>query len=456
MKCRTTLLFVVALSCWAAQPLLLAHSDTLKPLHYFSSPQSGFLGNAGTPIAPLILVSNTLYGVMALDQRDSGYLFRINGDGSGFTNFYTFPGLDYPAFTNSGGIAPNGIAVSGDMIYGVAQLGGLGSAGTIFSVNVNGSNFTTLHSFAYGNGVTNADGMEPSAGVIVSSNVLYGTTQSGGLFGKGTVFRINTDGSKFTNLYNFNVTSGGNPLTPLILSGNTLFGATAQEGASNSGAIFRINPDGSGFTNLLNFPGLETGESGIDPLLALSGNTLYASYLNGNLFKLNTDGSGITNLFVLPNDASALVVAGNIIFGSTYTCPSTSAGTIFRINTDGSGFAFLHTFAGLTDETNSDGASPDELLLSGNVLYGTADEGGTGSGTVFALTMQPPLGIASQGNQVVVSWPTWGSNFVLQTSAPLSHGTWSNITSGITTDRIHYFFNPVASSQAAFFQLSQP
>src|SRR5437899_11326960 len=45
-------------------------------------------------------------------------------------------------------------------------------------------------------------------------------------------------------------------------------------------------------------------------------------------------------------------------------------------------FTTLHTFQG-----NSDGANPDAgLVLSGNILYGTAQAGGdSGNGTVFAL-----------------------------------------------------------------------
>ena len=49
---------------------------------------------------------------------------------------------------------------------------------------------------------TSSDGADPYAGLILSGNTLYGTT-SGGSWGDGTVFAINTDGIGFTNLHSF-------------------------------------------------------------------------------------------------------------------------------------------------------------------------------------------------------------------------------------------------------------
>jgi uncharacterized repeat protein (TIGR03803 family) len=64
--------------------------------------------------------------------------------------------------------------------------------------------FTPLYNFTSfdpDNGGTNSDGAYPTAGLILSSNTLYGTTGDGGTGGDGSVFAVNTDGSGFTNLY---------------------------------------------------------------------------------------------------------------------------------------------------------------------------------------------------------------------------------------------------------------
>jgi uncharacterized repeat protein (TIGR03803 family) len=86
--------------------------------------------------------------------------------------------------------------------------------------------FTNLHSFT---GV--GEGSYPHSGLILSSNVLYGTTQNGGNSDYGTVFAVNADGTGFTNLHSFAGGEGVRPAAGLILSGNTLYG-TAQDGGS--------------------------------------------------------------------------------------------------------------------------------------------------------------------------------------------------------------------------------
>jgi len=60
------------------------------------------------------------------------------------------------------------------------------------------------------------------------------------------------------------------------------------------------------------------------------------------------------------------MLSGGILYGTTELGGSSGYGTVFAVNTDGTGFATLHHFIG------SDGAAPDvaTLLLSGNTLYG--------------------------------------------------------------------------------------
>src|ERR1035437_10288545 len=78
--------------------------------------------------------------------------------------------------------------------------------------------FTTLHSFTLLNNSTKSDGANPFAGLILSGNTLYGTAQYGGSSGQGTVFKVNTNGTGFTNLYSFTGGSDGStPYAGLIL-----------------------------------------------------------------------------------------------------------------------------------------------------------------------------------------------------------------------------------------------
>ncbi len=301
-----------------------------------------------------------------------------------FTNLYRFAG--YP----TDGANPHcGLVLSGNTLYGTTYGGGNSgsSLGTVFKVNTDGSGYTLLKSFNGG-----SDGALPNASLIVSGNTLYGTTEQGGSSGNGTLFRINIDGTSFTNLYRFtslnNSTNsdGANPEAGLILSGNTLYGTAYHGGNSGFGTVFAVNTDGTSFTNLHSF---KQGGDGASPYagLILSGNTLYGTTYQGGgdanvgiVFCINTNGMGFTNLYTFTGGTdggypNGLILLGNAFYG-TAVYDGSGFGTVFKINMDGSGFTVLKSFNG-----GSDGRYPEAgLILSGNTLYGTTTYSGSGGG----------------------------------------------------------------------------
>jgi len=118
----------------------------------------------------------------------------------------------------------------------------------VFRINTDGAGFTNLHSFTM-------DAYDCNAGLILSSNTLFGATIEGHNRGERAVFKINTDGTGFTNLYRF---TGGNDGAyagaTLALTGNTLYGSTGRGGSSTNGVIFKVHTDGTGFGVLYDFP----------------------------------------------------------------------------------------------------------------------------------------------------------------------------------------------------------
>jgi uncharacterized repeat protein (TIGR03803 family) len=429
------------------------------------------------PNAPLVLSSNTLYGTARegfLGLAGEGAVFRVKTDGTGFTILHNFAG-------GNGGANPlASLVLSGTTLYGTTSDLYLDApySGTVFKINTDGTGFATLHSFM------GADG-DPEAGlVIISGNTLYGTTSGGGGFGMGSVFAVNTDGTGFTNLYSFTGGSdggrpgnGGEPGPDggdgdgLILSGNTLYGVTTL----GSGTVFAVNTDGTGFTTLYDFTG---GSNGVYPSgLSLSGNTLYGtagqggSLGSGTVFAVNTDGTGFTNLHTftaLSNSTNSdgaypygLILAGNTLCGFSGG-GSLGNGTVFKVNTDGTGFTSLYSFtapSGPYPETNSDGADPGGLILSGNTLYGTAGGGGSsGSGTVFSLTLPPPppLTIIPLGADVILTWPTNAAGLALQsTTNLLSPAVWTSVsTQPVVVNGQNTVTNPITGSEQ-FYRLSQ-
>ena len=82
---------------------------------------------------------------------------------------------------------------------------------------------------------------------MLSGNTLYGTAQFGGNAGEGSVFRVNTDGTRFTNLYDFSPVvaykngDGVQPNATLVLAGSTLYGTASQGGSASYGTLFAID-----------------------------------------------------------------------------------------------------------------------------------------------------------------------------------------------------------------------
>ena len=257
--------------------------------------------DGATPYAGLILSGNTLYGTAELGGTNGyGTVFAVNTNGAGFTTLHGFSAAAtnrLGIYTNSDGANPVAVLIlSGNTLYGTAYAGGTNGYGTVFAINTNGTGFTNLHTFTAlsTSNNTNSDGANPYAGLILSGNTLYGTAELGGTNASGTVFAVNTNGTGFTNLYSFTGGSdGAYPDAGLLLSGNTLYG-TADGGGINAfgltyGTVFAITTNGTRFTNPHTFTALSdpfylggTNSDGVFPHagLILSGNTLYgtASY----------------------------------------------------------------------------------------------------------------------------------------------------------------------------------
>jgi uncharacterized repeat protein (TIGR03803 family) len=330
--------------------------------------------------------------------------------------------------------------LSSNTLYTTAEgIGGHGSTwASLIAIKTDGT-VTTLLDFSF-----NSDGFYdwyygPRAGLLLSSNTLYGTTVGdGGIWNSPTVFGVSTDGTGFATLHSFAPASrftnnygqvrsrNSDGLSPgsLILSSNTLYGTASDGGSWGYGTVFAVNADGAGFTNLHSFTpfsanssGAFTNSDGTSPFagLVLSGDALYGTAANGGsfgygtVFKINTDGSGFTTLYSFGggnNGAypqASLLLSGNSLYGTTrgilddYGSSSSGNGTVFTLKTDGTSFTTLHSFTatvpyftnnecGFVESTNSDGAFPSgRLILSGHTLIGTAANGGRDSGTVFAI-----------------------------------------------------------------------
>lgn len=390
-------------------------------------------------MAGLILLDNTLYGtVFQGGSSGRGSVFKVNTDGTGFTNLHFFTAMSGPSYTNSDGANPHaGLIFSDNKLYGTASDGGSSGCGTIFAIHTNGTGFTNLYNFtafpASTEPSTNSDGANPYAGLILSGNTLYGTANRGGSSGNGTIFAVHTDGTGFTNLHNFTATDfsggtnsdGSRPLGELVLSGNTLYGTAQQGGSSGWGTVFALTTEGKCFTILHNFtaPSPSTNSDGVYP-------------------------------------SAGLILSGNTLYGTAQGGGSSGNGTVFLVNTDGTGFTNLHSFTPTADSvTNSDGFNPFAgLLLSGNTLYGSAPRGGSlGNGTLFSLSLPAPqLAIFPSGRNVILTWQVGAAVFNLQSTTNLNPiAIWSAVSPApVVINGQNTVTNPVSGAQQ-FYRLSQ-
>jgi uncharacterized repeat protein (TIGR03803 family) len=311
-------------------------------------------------------------------------------------------------FTNMDGQGPGaGLVLASNVLYGTTFQGGSQSNGTMFAVNTDGSNFRVLHSFTATDPVTgtNSDGAFPAAGLVLSGNTLFGTTAEGGtnsefgIFGCGTIFSVNTDGTNFTVLHQFDGSDGFSPHARLLLSGGILYGTTYWGGKYADmayGTMFSINTNGTGFNVMLDFYGYPEGENPEGDLTLVS-NVFYGTTSAGGDTSEGTVFSFQTNYAFTPvllnggNPLSGLIFSGNTLYGTTSSGGNHNVGSIFSITTGGSNYVVLHNFTSpvpdLPTGTNADGATPVAgLMLCGNTLYGTTYYGGSQSnGVVFAV-----------------------------------------------------------------------
>jgi len=173
------------------------------------------------------LFGTTFYG----GQVDVGLIYElISSDGMWVPAVL----LNFLPLSDSGSYPSAGLLEdSAGNFFGTASTGGSGGGGTVYELSPVGLNwqFTVLHSFEAPD--------HPFANVTMdAAGNLYGTTNSGGSFHHGNVFKLTPTGDSwtYTSLYDFTGGSdGGGPYGNVALdAAGNLYG-TAEGGGSTSG-----------------------------------------------------------------------------------------------------------------------------------------------------------------------------------------------------------------------------
>ena len=244
-------------------------------------------------------------------------------------------------------------------LYGTTQFGGTYNQGTVFKIDSAG-NLTTLWSFCQQSGCP--DGNRPAAGLtLVTGGNLYGTTYYGGAHGAGTVFKI-TPAGVLTTVHSFcndpigsNCIDGANPTAQLLLAADgNLYGTTVLGGTGGC-------------------PGCH------------GGGTAFKIGLSGTFTKIHDFCTGTCTDYGNPSNPLMQASDGNF-YGEIYGRYAYYAGNIFRMTPAGK-VTLIYTFCKLTNCT--DGVFPSGGLVQGanGSLYGTTAGGGQyNDGEFFEIT----------------------------------------------------------------------
>jgi uncharacterized repeat protein (TIGR03803 family) len=186
--------------------------------------------------APIETAVGVLYGTSTDKFGMAGQIFRYEPGAEQREVVFEFPA------SGADGLVPYGALVEGQggHLYGTTVAGGASGYGTIFRLSATGQ-LTTLHHFS------RVDGAVPFGTLVEGSDgLLYGTTYDGGPGASaGVVFRIAADGTQFAVVHAFTATDGTRPIAGLTRGpGDVLYG-TATAGGLGSGSVFAVSASGS-------------------------------------------------------------------------------------------------------------------------------------------------------------------------------------------------------------------
>ena len=313
----------------------------------------------GTTISGGVSNNGALYGLTEGPGRSwkESVLYSFKGSSSG------------------DGSAPVGIAYRGTHHYPqvavVTESGGTSSNGTFDSFD---PHHDWIKRFTYSFGGT-PDGAIPIGNPVVDKHGnIYGTTESGGAYGVGVVYRMQPKGSGYSESVAFNFgleIDGEYPYGGLIMDNKgALYGTTYVGGSAGQGTVFKLTPSGSGY----------------------KGSTLYS-------FQGAPDGSRLT--------AGPCGGPNGSLYGTTEEGGTNNVGTVYKLTPSGS--TYKETIVWNFGSVSGDGAYPygGVIVDKKGAVYGTTLEGGSGGssgpGTIFILT---PRG--STYNETIYSFT--GSN----------------------------------------------
>jgi uncharacterized repeat protein (TIGR03803 family) len=413
---------------------------------YYPQEDSYTNRDGANPSSGLVLSGGTLYGTANGGGANGvGTVFAINTGGTGFTNLHSFSQIVNS--TNSDGAGPAaGLVLAGGTLYGAANGGGAYGRGTLFSLNTNGTGFTILHTFTDG---PLGDGGNPSEDMILVGTTLIGDD------GAGDVYAINTNGSDYLILYSLNGTTdgaqaggpdGGPQSGGLVLASGTLYGTAETQGAGGYGTVFAlslpviltnivVSPVNSVIGVSSNEQFTATGYFQFTPTQTLTSNLTWVSS-SSPVASINNNGlvtglmSGITTITAISgsisNSAMLTVVAPPAIFlQPTNITVSPNGSVTLNVSASGGDLTYQWQLNGnnIAGATGATYQIPN--VTSTNIGVYTVIVSNLAGSTTSQAAIVGNIAIQLFAG-VIVNGPV-GSNYVIQATSDLLSG-WTTLT----------------------------
>ena len=392
---------------------LYANAQTETILYNF-----GAFPDGSQPQASVVAdASGNLYGTTGFGGASGvGMVFKLTHTTDGWQKsaLWNFTG-------GKDGAQPCGLVFDGaGNLYGATSNGGAYNLGVVYKLSPTASGTwrqTVIHTFAPAQGAaTPPISWYPSTLVIDGAGNLYGTTLYGGShrYG-GTVYKLSpkaTGGYAMAVLYQFTGGSDGQyPATRSLTldSQGHLYGTTNSGGPFGAGVVFKLTPTPSGAWTqsiVYAFTGQKDGAAPNGGLIFDKAGNLYGTTSAGGstkcypgcgvVFRLSPTASGTwiqRQLYVFEQQEAPygglIADPAGSLYGTTTGGGANGFGTVFKLSPTATGSwtkTVLHDFAGYPAQ---DGFNPHGTLLrdaAGN-LYGTAFTGGSFfNGVVFEVT----------------------------------------------------------------------
>ncbi len=314
---------------------------------YFRMYDFDGLQNGKAPFGSLYYDGTYLYGMPQIGGANNlGTVFKILPGGAyanGYQKLFDFNGVG----VNAGDAGePEATLISdGTYLYAMGYNGGANNLGSAFRFLPNGNGYSDLMDCA-----NSSNGEYPTNALVSDGTHLYGMTESGGTSGLGTIFRMDLNGTNYFKMLDFNGTNGAVPHGGLYFDGTYLYGAASGGGANSDGLIFKILPSGAygnGYQDIYDFAGATTGRAPRGDLIS-DGTYLYGMTTHGgtnddgvvfkfqyctpptvtlNLASIDTECVSMSTVALVGGNPAGGTFSGTAVVGNNFSPSAAGVGT---------------------------------------------------------------------------------------------------------------------------------